>query len=186
MPNLIVWVVNMKNRRSINIVFAALFTAVIAILSQVAIVTPGVAFTLQTFGVALCGYTLLAKWSVASVLTYIAVGLVGLPVFSCFRGGMQVLFGVGGGFIFGFVALTFACSLAAKTKKIYLTIIFSFVGLLLCHAMGVVQYSLVTSSGVVPSFLLVSLPFVLKDAISLVAAFFVAKYLKRVLEKGRT
>lgn len=176
----------MESKQSLNIVFAAFFTAIIAVASQIVIATPGVSLTLQTFAVALCGYVLSLKWSAASTLTYTMLGAFGLPVFSSFRGGMQVVLGASGGFIFGFVALALACSFASRTQKAYLTVIFSTVGLLVCHTMGVVQYSLVTSSGILPSFLLVSLPFILKDAISLVAAFFVAKYLKRVIKKRRT
>ena len=46
-------------KRTVNLVLAALFTAVTAVLSQTAIPTPfDVPLTLQTFAVALCGYTL--------------------------------------------------------------------------------------------------------------------------------
>ena len=86
-------------KRTLNLTLAALFTAVTAVLSQTAIPTPfDVPLTLQTFAVALCGYTLGIKWGLASILTYILLGTAGVPVFSGFRGGVQVLFGATGGF----------------------------------------------------------------------------------------
>ena len=82
-----------KKTRTQKMILAALFTAVIAVLSQTAIPTPfDVPLTLQTFAVALCGYTLGIKWGVASVAAYILLGAVGVPVFSGFKGGAQVLF----------------------------------------------------------------------------------------------
>ena len=91
-------------KKSFNITVSALFTATVCILSQVAFVTPSVPLTLQTFAIALCGFILSAKWSVISVASYIAVGSLGLPVFSAFKGGIQVVLGPTGGFLFGFLA----------------------------------------------------------------------------------
>ena len=63
-------------KRILNITFAALFTAITAALSQAAIPTPfGVPLTLQTFAVALCGYVLGIKWGLASIITYILLGV---------------------------------------------------------------------------------------------------------------
>lgn len=173
----------MKNTQILNIIFAALFTAIIAVSAQIAVVTPAVSLTLQTFGVALCGYTLSAKWSAASVFTYILAGALGLPIFSFFRGGIQMLLGPTGGFILGFIALAVFCSIAARTQKNWLVCIFSVMGILSCHILGIVQYSFVTSTGFFSAFLLTSLPFLLKDAVSLIGAFFVAKYLQKLMKK---
>lgn len=169
----------MVHKKLTNIAFAALFTALICILSQISFVTPSAPLTLQTFGVALCGYTLSLKWSAACITSYITVGAFGLPVFSAFQGGMQVILGPTGGFIFGFIILTSACSLAVKTKKRYLSVIISTVGLTVCHTLGILQYSIITGNSLMFSFLTVSLPFILKDIISLIGAFFLSKYLNK-------
>ena len=83
-----------SKNNTLKVVLAALFTAFIAVTSPLSISTPfGVPLTLQTSSVALCGYTLGCCWSAASVVTYILIGAVGLPVFSGFQGGVNVLFG---------------------------------------------------------------------------------------------
>ena len=75
-----------KIRLSIkDIVLTAVFSAVLAALSQVAFPLPfGVSLTLQTFAAALCGYCLSGFLGVISVIVYIALGAVGVPVFSSF------------------------------------------------------------------------------------------------------
>ena len=66
----------------------AMFTAVVAVLSQIAIPMPsGVPVTLQTLAVALCGYVLGSKKGAVSLLVYALLGAVGAPVFANFKGG---------------------------------------------------------------------------------------------------
>lgn len=171
-------------KRILNITFAALFTAITAALSQAAIPTPfGVPLTLQTFAVALCGYVLGIKWGLASIITYILLGMFGVPVFSGFKGGAQVLFGATGGFIFGFLFLAAFCGAAEIIKNKYLKILPGFAGLAVCHLLGTVQYALIYKMEFIPAFLLVSAPYLLKDAISVVLAFLPAVYIKRLLLK---
>ena len=107
-------------KRTLNLIMAALFTAITAVLSQTAIPTPfDVPLTLQTFAVALCGYALGVKWGLASIATYILLGVCGVPVFSGFKSGAQVLFGATGGFIFGFL-------FSPLTLYFYFTLVISF------------------------------------------------------------
>lgn len=169
----------MTNKKVTNLAFAALFTAIISILSQISFLTPTVPVTLQIFGVSLCGFTMPIKWSFPSVLTYIAVGTLGLPVFSNFTGGFQITFGPTGGFIWGFIVLAAACSLAQKRKKNMVKIIIAFTGLLICHLIGIIQYSLLTGTTLWISLFTASLPFLIKDIVCLAAAFFVSKFIKK-------
>ena len=95
------------SRRTAALTLSAVFTAVIAVCSQISIPLPvGIPITLQTFAVALCGFTLPLPCALASIGVYIALGAVGAPVFSSFGGGIGVLIGKTGGFIFGFIAMT--------------------------------------------------------------------------------
>lgn len=171
----------MKNK-SINITFSALFTAIISIFAQISFVTPAVPITLQILGIALCGYTLSLKWSIASVATYIAIGALGLPVFSSFKGGIQVVLGPTGGFIWGFLFLALFCGLTKKFENIIIKAVLSFVGLALCHIMGVLQYSLVSGNSIAVSFLTASLPFLLKDSVLMIIAFLLSRFITNRLK----
>lgn len=173
-------------KRTVNLVLAALFTAVTAVLSQTAIPTPfDVPLTLQTFAVALCGYTLGIKWGMASIAAYILLGTVGVPVFSGFRGGAQVLFGATGGFIFGFLLLTLFCGFCALIKNKYLKFLPGLAGLALCHIWGTAQYAVIYKMKPVPAFLLVSAPYLIKDVLSVIAAYILSVYIIKLIKKIR-
>ena len=166
-------------KRTTKYVLAALFTAIIAVLAQVSFPLPsGIPLTLQIFAVALCGFWL--KWyGVLSVATYILLGLIGAPVFSHFGAGPSVLFGQTGGFIFGFLLLTCACSLSEKAQNKLLKISIIFIGIILCHLCGIVQFSLIWKQGFFEAFVICSAPFLLKDLILVYAALGVSNLIKK-------
>lgn len=169
-------------KKSDNIVLSALFSAIIAIISQIYIPTPfGIPITLQTFAVALCGYTLKTKQSVASVAVYIAVGLIGLPVFSGFRGGIHHLLGPTGGFLIGFLMIAFLCSILPENKKNVFKISLGVLGVFICHLLGILQFSLITVSSLTEALISVSLPFIIKDIVSLILAFILSRQLKKLI-----
>lgn len=159
-----------------NMAFAALFTGILAVISQIYIpfLLP---LTFQIFAVALCGYTLGTKWGTASVAVYILLGCLGLPVFSGFKGGFTVLFEMTGGFIIGFVPLVILCGLASNKKK-SIKIILSLLGLFLCHLWGIVQFSFLSKSNFLLSVVTVSLPYIVKDILLLSAADYISKLIK--------
>ncbi len=172
----------MKKRLN-NLTFAALFTGIICVFSQIALPTPTLPVTLQIFIICLCGYFLNLKYSALSVLCYILLGAAGLPVFYGFQGGSQHIFSFTGGFIIGFIPLALCCSLSHCLKKDAFKILFGVLGVLICHLIGVLQYSLISKNGILESIVLVSLPFLIKDIPLCVLSFYVSKYLKRYILK---
>ena len=170
------------NRKTVPLIFAALFTAVIAAVSQISSLLPtGIPVTFQVFTVALCGFVLGVKWGTASVAAYIILGAVGLPIYSFLKGGVHNLFGVTGGFILGFIILALFCGMA-RNKKISIKILFGIIGLLICHIWGTVQFSFVTKTGIVESFIMASLPYIIKDIILVIASVFLSKYFEKYIK----
>lgn len=134
-----------------NMVLVAMFTAILSICSQIAFMLPGgVPVTLQTFGIVLIGIMLGPKLGGISVLLYILMGAVGVPVFSNLNGGLSVLVGPTGGYIFGFIPMVILTGLG-KGKSFIKGVSFSICGLLICHAMGLYMYYIVTSTWLLPS-----------------------------------
>lgn len=165
-----------------TIVSVGMFTAVLAVLSILKIPMPsGVPVTLQTFAMALCGYVLGAKKGTLSTGLYLLIGAIGVPVFAGMTGGVSCLVGYSGGFLWGFIFLTLFSGLAWKGKNKVLHIVFGLVGLAICHLLGTVWYAFVASISIWNSFLLVSVPFLLKDVISVVAAYLVAVAVRKAL-----
>ena len=169
----------MKKQNIRQTALCALFTAIITACSWIAIPTPfGVNFTLQLFGVCITALILGAKSAIFSVLAYLIIGAVGLPVFSGFTSGVGVLFGVSGGFLWGFFAAAPLCAIAKKTSKKTLKIAFFILSVVVCHALGVIQYSAVTGNRLLIAFLSVSAPFLAKDMLLVFLANFVSKKIK--------
>jgi len=149
---------------------------VIAISSQISIPLPnGVPMTLQTFTVALLGFSLSSKKGIKAIVSYLFLGMLGLPVFAQGKGGIPVLFGLTGGFLFGFVFFVVCCSKAKKTNHLVSKLALSALGLLLCHLFGVLQYSILTGMNVLQATMLVSVPFLLKDGLSVLLAFMLSE-----------
>ncbi|MBQ3334389.1 MAG: biotin transporter BioY [Eubacteriaceae bacterium] len=92
----------------------ALAAAVICILGPLSVPIPVslVPLSLTHLGIYLAAYTLGRKDATAATLIYLVLGAVGLPVFSGFSGGFAKLAGPTGGYLLGFVMLTFAVAAA--------------------------------------------------------------------------
>lgn len=63
-----------------------------------------VPFTMQTFVLALLPQVVSTRDAVFTVVVYLLLGAVGVPVFSGFQGGLGVLMGPTGGYLLGFAA----------------------------------------------------------------------------------
>ncbi len=173
----------MDRKKIINMTLTGVMAALIVVFTMISIPMPsGVPVTLQTFGIALAGFILGAKFGSLSLITYTALGAIGLPVFSGLQGGFGILLGVTGGFIWGFILMALICGLGKNFNNKIVTIAFGMLGLIVCHIFGIVQFTLVTGGDFISSALLVSVPYLIKDVISVVGAFVVAMVINKALE----
>ena len=167
-----------------------MLTALTALLSLISIPMPSaVPVSLQCFAIALCGYFAGSIMGTVSLITYIAIGAVGLPVFAGFRGGFAVLLGPTGGFIIGFIPLCLLCGgfgveIKEKRYRHIIKIGMGLVGLILCHLCGVIYFMLITQTNTTTALLTASIPYIIKDVICVVAAYFASGLLKRALKKA--
>lgn len=170
--------------KTVRLTVTGVCAALLAVLSQVQIPLPaGIPVTLQTFAVAFIGYLLGAKWGGAAVLLYLALGAAGLPVFSGFSGGAARLFGVTGGYLLGFLPMAALAGLGARRERVP-ALAFGACGLAVCHLFGAAQYGLLSGVGVWAAFLTASAPYLLKDAVSVLAAHAFARAVRAALEKS--
>lgn len=165
-----------------------LFAAITAVLSQISLPLPSnVPLTLQTFAVALAGYFLGWFKGCISVVVYVLIGAVGAPVFAGFKGGLGVISGPTGGFIIGFIVMALLCGLGSdlfgkrNLVSIASGILFGIAGLAVCHVFGFVRYANISGQSLWKAFLVVSLPYLVKDVISVAAAYFICRELRRRL-----
>lgn len=96
-----------RTARIRNMVLAAMFAALLAVSGQIAIPVPPVPVTLQTLVVMLAGSVLGARWGATSVAIFILLGAFGVPVLSGGQGGLAVLVGPTGGYIWSWPLAAF-------------------------------------------------------------------------------
>lgn len=168
-----------------TIVIAGMVAAALAVISQIALPTPfGVPLTLQTFAIALIGVILGPRLGSICVGVYILIGAVGMPVFANLKGGVGALLDKTGGFLWGFLFLAILCGLGVSIKNKAAGVATGLAGLLICHFLGVFQFSVLMHMRFAQTAVLVSLPYILKDILSVVAAFIVGAQIKNRLVKS--
>ena len=100
-----------------NIVLCALFAALIAIGAFIKIPIPYVPITFQGFFVLLAGFLLGSKYGSISMLLYLAIGLIGFPVFTQ-GGGLMYVMQPTFGYLIGFAVCAFMTGYFAEKIKV--------------------------------------------------------------------
>ncbi|MCR4748603.1 MAG: biotin transporter BioY [Lachnospiraceae bacterium] len=179
---------NRQNLKTLNLVYIAIGAALIVICSWISIPT-AVPFTLQTFAVFLLLLLLGGKRGTLSVIVYILLGLVGLPVFAGFSGGPGVLLGSTGGYIIGFIfmGLIHICASKFFENNSLAEVISLIIGLIVCYAFGSVWFMYIYMRdtgevGFVTVLLWCVIPFIVPDLIKLALAFLISKRVKRYIK----
>ena len=112
------------------------------------------------------------RFSCASVLIYLLLGCVGLPVFSKGQAGIQLLVGATGGYLIGyfFIALFTGWMVERFEKKIYMHIIGMVLGMLLCHTIGTIWLGHILNLSAAAAMATGFAPFMVGEIIKIAAA----------------
>lgn len=174
-----------KNKKSLSgTVLTAVFSALLCVLSPFTLPLGALPLTLSVFAVC-CVAAVLGKKGVISVLLYIILGAIGLPVFAAFTGGIGVLAGPTGGYILGYIPLAVLTGYAAeKQKNIYASLGLSLLGLVICYLMGAGGYIYVTKAPLLQGLTVSVFPFIIPDIIKITAGVFCGRKIKAVLQKA--
>ena len=166
-----------------TIVYVGLTAALIAVCSQISFpLSGGIPVTLQTFAVAFAGYLLKSKKGTLSVLVFLLLGAVGIPVFAGFKGGLSSVVGLTGGFLTGFILMPLFCGMAERSKSKILLIVLSLCGLICVHLCGILWFSHIGNISVKAAFLRASAPFIIKDIISMIVANTLSHKLSSIID----
>ncbi len=172
-----------KRMKTSDTAYIAVFAVVMAICAWISI-PAAVPFTLQTFGVFLAVGVLGGKRGTLAVLTYLLLGIVGVPVFSGFSGGIGYIIGSTGGYIIGFLfsALTMWALEALLGKKRWVLALSMVLGLLVCYAFGTVWFMLVYAKntgeiGLWTALVKCVFPYMIPDAVKIFLALMICKKL---------
>lgn len=153
-------------------VLISIMAALICVLAPVAIPVGAIPITLATFVIYITAALLGPKRGTISIVLYIAIGMIGVPVFSAYRSGFGVVLGATGGYIIGYIPLAFLSGLFVyhnKSKFIFYPL-GMIIGTIALYAVGTIWYMLVMDSGLVESLLACVVPFLLFDLIKIIIA----------------
>lgn len=164
-----------------KMVYAALFAALTGVGSWIAIPLPYVSVTLQTLFTITAGAVLGPYFGALSMVVYVLLGLIGLPVFSRGQSGLGVLFGPSGGYLIGFIVAAIAIGLIvrAREKPGYLWFCFALaIGILIIDVFGVAQLALITGLPLDKAAIVGALVFVPTDILKVLIGAYIAKKLQ--------
>lgn len=171
-----------------DMVYIAIFAVLIAICSWISIPTT-VPFTLQTFAVFLAVGVLGGKRGTLSILIYLLLGVIGVPVFAGFTGGIGIVLGTTGGYIIGFLfsGLIMWAMEQLLGKKTWVLALSMVLGLLVCYAFGTAWFMVVYAKQAGAVGLLTALgwcvfPFIIPDIIKIVLALVICKRLDGIIK----
>ena len=159
-------------------VLTSLFASLITVCAWIAVPVPPVGFTLQTLGVLLALGILGGKRGTWAVGLYLLLGLVGLPVFSGFRGGAAALLGPTGGFLWGFLLMAVCYWLLEGFGKLPAMA----AGQLVCYLCGCFWYT-VYAPGTSPwaAAVVCVVPYLVPDVLKLLLANHIAGRIRKGL-----
>ena len=170
-----------------NMILVALFAAITAVCAQIAIPVPfsTVPFTLQVVAVCLAGGVLGKKLGTLSIIVYLLLGAIGIPVFAKFTGSLSILVGPTGGFLLSFPIATYIIGSFLERKRNYFTAIVSMLlGLIVIYGMGMVQFKYVTAMSWEQTFAFTFVPFILPDLIKIALTARLVLDITRTLAKN--
>lgn len=169
-----------------EMIVSAIFAAVISAFSVMSIPVGPVSITMGVFGILLASLILPTAQSILSVLIFIMCGAVGIPVFSGMRGGIGVLLGETGGYIWSYLFMTAFCSLACrKTKKMQTKFFACVFSVIICYVFGTLQFSFLTGRSIEESFVLCVIPFIPFDIAKIIFACVLSEKIKKRISIGQ-
>ena len=160
--------------------YAGLFAAVIAIMAQISM-----PMTMQTFAVTLAAVVLGAKLSTVSMVIYLILGAVGVPVLAGFTGGLAKFVGPTGGFLISFPLMAFVIGWGVEHRKAVpgAFVVALIAGTVLNYVVGVAMFCALTQSTVAAGLAACVIPFiptaVIKAVLASVLGFGIRKRLNR-------
>ncbi len=159
--------------------------AIICIASYISFPIPltPVMITGQTIAINLIALILTPKQSTITLLVYILLGAIGIPVYAGGGSGFGALFGPTGGFILGFLIIAPLMSyLKGKENSLkrYLVVTI-FGGMLGLYIIGTIYLSIYLKIGIIAALTMAVFPFIIGDIIKCFISSFLALKLNKIL-----
>lgn len=171
-----------RSTRTRWMVLTALAAALAAVLSPWSIAIGPISLTLGVFAAFFAGALLPPAWAFTAQLVYLALGAMGLPVFSGFVSGPQALVGVTGGYLLAFPFMAWVLSWFCRlSKALWVRLVGVAVALVLCYTFGTAWFIHLSGNSLQTSLAWCVFPFIIPDFCKGLAALLLAGQLERRL-----
>ena len=177
--------------RTLDMAYIALFAVLMAVCAWITVPLPKplVQFTMQTFGMFIALITPGGRRGLYTMVVYLLLGAVGVPVFSGFRGGLGVLLDTTGGYIIGFVAaaLVYWLLTAKLGDSLPMKAAACVLGLAVCYAFGTAWFLVVYARTTGPIGVTTALgwcvfPYIAPDLLKLALALLLSRRVEKFLK----
>jgi biotin transport system substrate-specific component len=155
---------------------AALMAALISVLAPLSIPLAGqVPVSLATLAVMLSGALTGSKTGTLAVLIYLLLGFIGIPVFAGWSSGAGILFGMTGGYLFGYLPLAFVTGLFCEKKETPGSLFLGMLGgTVILYALGTVWFMKYTGMALGASLSACVIPFLPGDLVKMILVMILA------------
>lgn len=174
------------NMTTNKLALVGLTGAITCIFGPIALPFSPVPISLGLFGVFLGTGLLGPHLGTLSCLVYILIGLVGLPVFSGFTGGIGVILGPTGGYLLGYLLIPlFSCLFTLRRKDSRALLLTGMItGLLLCYISGTLWLAHQLELNFQTALLIGVFPYIPADLMKLGLAWFLGEAIRKRLNKA--
>ena len=163
----------------------AFMTAVICVLAPLSIPIGPVPISFTNLAIYVSLYLLGWKMGTISYLLYILIGMVGMPVFSGFSGGIGKLVGPTGGYIIGMIfTAAIAGIVIEKSQNRFFQFAAMTVGTAVCYVFGTAWFCLVMESTAAAALSICVIPFIPGDLAKIILALILGPQMRKTLRKG--
>lgn len=167
------------------LVRTAVMTAVTCVLAPLSIPIGPVPLSLTTLVIYLTLYLLGWRMAALSCLTYLLLGLAGMPVFSGFAGGLGKLLGPTGGYLIGFLPMAILAGvIVEKSRSRILQLLGLVAGTAVCYALGTAWFCMEAETGLGEALGLCVFPFIPGDLIKMGIAMVLGPVIRGQLAKA--
>ncbi len=191
----------MAQKKTVWMTEVALMAAVLCVLAPFSIPIGEIPITLATFAVYLTAAILGSKKGTASVLIYLLIGMVGVPVFSNFTGGAAKLAGPTGGYLIGYLPCAFLVGFLAEREfkaiknlngvaknafELIHSALAMVLGTVLCYLFGTAwfMYQMSETYTVAQALAICVVPYLAFDTVKIVLATAIAVPIRKLLKKN--
>lgn len=164
----------------------AVMTAVICVLGPLSVPIGVIPVSFTNLAIYLAIYVLGCRRGVISYVVYLLIGMVGVPVFSGFTGGVAKLFGPTGGYLIGFIFMAIICGIVIDKFecKFVPSMIGMIVGTIVCYFFGTAWLAYQAGMSFQAALAAGVLPFIIPDLVKMVIAAVVGVQIRRQLQRA--